>query len=248
MKYIRAAIKMVLFFGMTFGIYGVWFVADFIIPNKQYWRQYIFRLWARAYVVIAGIQIEVIGERPKPPFFLVSNHLSYTDIPVLRSVVDSVFVAKADIQRWVIAGKIISDMEMIFIDRENRRDIPRAGSKIIDKLHQGEGVIIFPEGTSSKGEGVLPFNSSFFEFAAQTDLPIHYASISYQVKGDEQKASDSICWWDDISFIRHLWQFFQLRKSRAIIIFGSETVVDPNRKELAKTLWDRVNEKFIPII
>ncbi len=248
MKYLRALVKMFLFFGSTFGLYGAWFVADFIIPNKQYWRQLIFRTWSRWFVQISGIKVDVIGETPKAPFFLVSNHLSYTDIPVLRSIIESVFVAKGDIESWLFAGKIVRDMGNIYIDRENRRDIPRAGSKILSKLHDGEGVIIFPEGTSTKGEEVLPFNSSFFEFAAQTDLPIHYASISYQVEGSDEKASEAICWWDDISFIEHLWKFFQLKECRAIISFGYESVVKPDRKELAKELWNRVNEKFIPVI
>jgi 1-acyl-sn-glycerol-3-phosphate acyltransferase len=248
MKYIRAAIKMFLFFSLTFGIYGIWFVCDFVIPNKQFWRQIIFRTWAKAFVRIAGMKIEVIGERPKPPFFLVSNHLSYMDIPALRSVVDSVFVAKADIERWMVAGKIISDMGMIFINRGNRRDIPRAGSKILEKLHDGEGVIVFPEGTSTRGEKVLPFNSSFFEFAAKTDLPIHYASISYMTENEDERASRAICWWEEISFMEHLWRFFQLRKCRAIISFGSEPVVEDDRKQLAQKLWNRVSEKFIPVI
>jgi 1-acyl-sn-glycerol-3-phosphate acyltransferase len=248
MKYIRAFIKMILFFASSFGLYGVWFIADFIIPNKQYWRQLIFRTWGRWFVRIAGMEVEVIGEKPKPPFFLVSNHLGYADIPVLRSVIESVFVAKADIESWFLAGKIVRDMGMIYIDRENRRDIPRAGEDILETLRGGEGVIIFPEGTSTNGETVLPFNSSFFEFAAKTDLPIHYASITYQIEDGEEKASDVICWWDDISFIEHLWGFFQLKGCKAIITFGCEAVAKPNRKELAKELWDRVNEKFIPVI
>lgn len=249
MRYIRAALKMIAFFGMTFSCYGVWFAGKAFIPNKQFWRQLLFRNWARAFVRIAGMKVEVIGERPRPPFFLVSNHLSYMDIPALRSVVESVFVAKADIAGWFLAGRIISDMGIIFINRENRRDIPRAGSQILEKLHQGEGVIIFPEGTSTKGEKVLPFNSSFFEFAARTDLPIHYASISYRTgDGDDAKASNVICWWEEISFIEHLWRFFQLRGCRAIISFGSEPVVEPDRKQLARKLWSRVSEKFIPVI
>ena len=167
MKYIRAFIKIILFFASSFGLYGVWFVADFIIPNKQYWRQLIFRTWGRWFVRIAGMEVEVIGEKPKPPFFLVSNHLGYADIPVLRAVIESVFVAKKDIEGWFLAGKIVRDMGMIFINRENRRDIPRAGAEILDTLRDGEGVIVFPEGTSTNGEKVLPFNSSFFEFAAK---------------------------------------------------------------------------------
>ena len=72
---------------------------------------------------IAAMKIETIGPVPHAPFFLVCNHLSYMDIPAIRAVVDGVFVAKADIRGWFVAGKIISDMGMIFIDRQNRRDI-----------------------------------------------------------------------------------------------------------------------------
>ncbi len=248
MKNLRALIKMIVFLGATFGLYGIWYVGDFIIPNKQYWRQIIFGLFSKSFVKISGMKIEVIGERPKAPFFLVSNHLSYTDIPALRAVIQSVFVAKADIIDWFAAGRIFRDMGTIFINRENRRDIPRAGAEILEKLNAGEGVVVFPEGTSTKGEKVLPFNSSFFEFAAKTDLPIHYASITYQIENSEKKASNIVCWWEDISFMEHLWRLFQLKEYKAIINFGYESVVNPNRKELAKELWNRVNEKFIPVL
>ena len=139
-------------------------------------------------------------------------------------------------------------MGAIFINRENRRDIPRAGAEIIEKLNDGEGVIVFPEGTSTKGEKVLPFNSSFLEFAARTDLPVSYVAITYQTPFDQPKASNVICWWEDIGFAAHLLRLFQVRKFTAIINFGDDTVLKTNRKELAKTLWKKVNEKFIPVV
>lgn len=219
-----------------------------MIPNKQYWRQIIFRTWANWFVVISGMEVELIGEKPVPPFFLVSNHLGYSDIPALRSVIESVFVAKGEIRGWPIAGNAVRNMGNIFVDRTNRRDIPRAGANVIKKLEQGEGVIIFPEGTSTKGEKVLPFNSSFFEFAAKAGLPVHYASITYQINNSETKASEVICWWDDTSAIVHLWRFFQVRKFKAIISFGCESVAHTNRKKLAKELWSKVSEKFIPVL
>lgn len=248
MKYLRALIKMILFFVSTFGLYGIWYIGDFVIPNKQYWRQISFGLFSKSFVKISGMKLEVIGECPKAPFFLVSNHLSYTDIPALRTVIESVFVAKADIKSWFVAGRIFRDMGTVFINRENRRDIPRAGAEILEKLKDGEGIVVFPEGTSTKGEKVLPFNSSFFEFAAQTDLPIHYASITYQIENSEKKASNIVCWWEDISFFEHMWRLFKLKEYKAIINFGCESVVKPDRKELAKELWNKVNEKFIPVL
>lgn len=248
MKYFRATIRFILFIGFTIGIYSSWFIGAFFIPNKQFWRQVIFRKWSNGFVALAGMQIEVIGESPKAPFFLVANHLSYMDIPVLRSVAEGVFVAKGEIDSWPLAGKMVRDMGMIFVDRARRRDIPRAGSMIIERLSEGEGVIVFPEGTSTRGDGVLPFNSSFLEFAANTDVPVTYAAITYRTPDGEVNASDSICWWDDTSFAAHLWQLFTLSNSTALVTFGEQPVINPDRKELARELTDKVRAKFIPVI
>ncbi len=73
------------------------------------------------------MNLELVGTPPKPPFFLVSNHLSYVDIPVLRLAANGIFVAKSEIKDWFLAGAMIRNMGNIFIDRKNRRDIPRAG-------------------------------------------------------------------------------------------------------------------------
>ncbi len=248
MKHLRAIVRFFLFITATFGLYGLWFVSSFFVPNKTYWRQLAFGWWTKSFVRISGMELEIIGEPPKPPFFLVTNHLSYVDIGALRSAVNGVFVAKAEVREWFLAGRIVKDMGVIFIDRKNRRDIPRAGAEIIQKLNDGEGVIVFPEGTSTKGEDVLPFNSSFLEFAAKTDLPVSYASISYRTPEGEPPASAMICWWEDISFVTHLLRLFTLKRFTAILDFGEESVVNPDRKQLAAQLRQRVKERFIPVI
>lgn len=248
MKYLRAIIRFPIFIVATLGLYGAWFILRVFIPNKTYWRQLAFELWTKSFVRISGMEIEVIGVPPRPPFFLVTNHLSYVDIAALRATVKGIFVAKAEVNSWFLAGRIVRDMGVIFIDRKNRRDIPRAGEEIIRKLNEGEGVIVFPEGTSTKGEDILPFNSSFLEFASQTDLPVSYASISYRTPAGEPPASTMVCWWEDISFMSHLFRLFMLKRYTAILNFGDESIVNPDRKELAAELRQRVMEKFIPVI
>ena len=248
MRSIRAAYRFTAFLVLTFGVYITWFVGSFFVPNKQYWRQLLFRFWARGFARIAGMKIEVIGPVPKPPFFLVSNHLGYVDIPAIRAVVDGIFVAKAEIRNWVVAGKMISDFGMVFVDRQNRRDIPRAGAKIIARLSDGEGVIVFPEGTSTKGDDVLPFNSSFLQFAAQTDLPVSYCSITYRTPEGEPPASQAVCWWDDTPFLSHILHLFSLPGFTAIINFGEAPIVSTDRKKLAGDLREKVRERFIPVL
>lgn len=247
MNYLLATVRLIAFLAATFGAYGAWLLGSFFIPNGLYWRQLIFRLWSRAFVRIMGMKIEVRGTPPKPPFFLVSNHLSYTDIPLLRAVAEGVFVAKGEIQGWFLGDRIVGDMGNVFVNRQKRRDIPRAGKQVLERLSGGEGVIVFPEGTSTKGEKVLKFNSSFLEFAAQTDLPVHYAVITYRMPADTPP-ENSVCWWaPEDTLIGHMWRLFQIPEFEAIVTFGEEPVQSSDRKELARRLWEKVSERFVPV-
>ena len=248
MRKIRAAVRMVLFMSATLGLYWFWFFTHFFIPNKIHWRQTIFGAWTRSFVSISHMKVKIVGTPPKPPFFLVTNHLGYADIGALRYAVKGIFVAKSEINEWFLAGRVCRGYGTIFINRTNRRDIPRAGEEIIARLAAGEGVIVFPEGTSTRGEEVLPFNSSFLEFAARGNVPVHYAALSYSTPPGELAASDAACWWEDIGFFPHLWRLFHVREYTATIVFGDEPVMNHDRKLLAAELRQHVAEKFIPVL
>ncbi len=247
MRTLITSIRFVKFVSATLGLYSFWFVARVFVRDKIRWRQTIFEAWARSFVSISKMNIVVNGEPPEPPFFLVTNHLSYTDIAAIRTAAKGVFVAKAEVEGWFLAGRICRDMGTIFIDRKNRRDIPRAGELIVERLDAGEGVIVFPEGTSTAGKEVLPFNSSFLEFAARRASPVSYAAITYTTPEGEPAASKIVCWGENIGFVEHLWQLLKLRSYTAIITFGDAPVTNSDRKLLAAQLHDRVEEDFTPV-
>lgn len=247
---IRVSIKIVLFFLMTFGVYSLWFFAPLLASQKRriQLREFIFEKWAQMFVRLAGAQIEMTGRPPEPPFLLVSNHTSYFDIAVLRSIVTGVFVAKADIANWPVAGRMVGNMGMIFINREQKRDIPRAGSEILAALERGEGVIIFAEGTTGDGQKVLPFKSSFLEFAAANNLPVHFASLTYNTPKGEMPAAEAVCWWrPEENFLSHLCKFFALSGIFCHVTFGDQPIISKNRKELTNRLWQAVSNQFVPV-
>lgn len=208
-------------------------------------RTGLFRRASRAALALLRLELRVLGTPPEPPFLLVTNHLSYLDVVVLASLVPGLFVAKAEVRRWPLLGPICRGFGTIFIDREDRRDLSRVLGEIEKALEYGEGVVFFPEGTSSPGDKVGPFRSPLLAVAARKALPVHYAALGYQTPEDAPPARLSVCWWGDMGFLPHLVSLFRLPRIEASLAFGPEPVVDTDRKRLAERLREGVERRSV---
>lgn len=252
MKWLRAAVRLILVTLLTVLHVLVLLLGSlftFASPRSRAgWRMFVFRSWSRWVLPVLGVQIEVEGEPPDPPFLLVSNHLSYLDIPVLGRYVGAIFVAKAEISNWPGIGFMCRAINTIFIDRTQRRDLQRVMREIDREMDHGMGVVLFPEGTSSKGTTVLPFRPSLLESAARSDTPVSWATLSYHTPEGEPPAHLSVCWWGGMDFSPHALQFAQLRRVHAKVVFGSERIHDVDRKELGRRLREAMLEHFEPVV
>lgn len=219
----------------------------FLSPRRRAsWRGGVTWLWARGFSLIIGMEIEVRGLAPEPPFYLVSNHLSYIDIIVLFTQVKGRFVAKWDIQSWPLFGRIAASAGTIFIDRGRKADILRVNELIENALKAGDGMVVFPEGTSSKGETILPFKPSLLQYVATTGMPVRFASIHYETPAHEPPAHMAIAWWGDMTFAGHALDLLKVSKFKAVVHFGADAVCGHDRKQLAQTLWHCVVKQFVP--
>ena len=252
MKLFRVATRFAAF-ACASAFFYLFFVAGkavlLLFPRRRlWWRKIILNSWARTLALIIRMKVEVSGQPPRPPFFLVSNHLSYVDIIAYASLLDCVFVSRADIADWPGIGLLARVVGTIFINRQSIHDIPRVIGLVNQKLDDGLGVILFPEGTSTIGEGVLPFKPSLLEPAARATYPVSYASISYRTPASERPASDIVCWWGDADFIPHLIDLLKVPRFEAFIMFGDHAIQADDRKVLARNLWQAVNNQFIPMV
>jgi 1-acyl-sn-glycerol-3-phosphate acyltransferase len=211
------------------------------------WRARVLHAWARVVACGLGMRMETRGEPPRPPFFLVSNHLSYTDIVLLAAQLPCVFVSKAEVGNWPIFGAVCRSVDTLFIDRENKRDIPRVTAAIEKILRDGRGVIIFPEGTSGRGDRVLRFKPSLLEPAARTGLPVSYASLHYETPPGGPPARDAVCWFGGAGFLSHVLGIVQLPWFRGTVTFGERPISGGDRKSLALRLHAAVEESFRPV-
>ena len=207
-----------------------------------------FQLWSRSLCRIFGVRVATFGTPPRPPFLLVSNHLSYVDILALGTRLPCVVVAKAEIDGWPIFGAICRSVNTIFIDRRLKRKLPEILRRIETALGAGQGIVIFPEGTSSAGAGVLPFRSSLLELAADLGRPVHYAAIGYRVPEGEMPVHLSVAWWADMPLSEHLKNFLALPRVECELRFGDEPVAAGDRKTLTAELEREVERRFRPMV
>jgi 1-acyl-sn-glycerol-3-phosphate acyltransferase len=159
-----------------------------------------------------------------------------------------VFVAKSEIAGWPLLGPLSRCANTVFIDRESLRDVKRVNGRIHKVLDRGEGLIMFPEGTSSKGVDVLPFRSSLLAPAASSGLPVHYVSLSYRTPRGAVPAEMSVCWWGDMTFAGHFYKLLQLPGFHCSLAFGQRTLQGDDRRTLARSLQTAVADTFTPVV
>jgi 1-acyl-sn-glycerol-3-phosphate acyltransferase len=206
------------------------------------------RLWGCAMCAILGVRREVEGRIPSGGAFLVaSNHLSYLDILVLGSLYPSLFLAKREIASWPLFGWIARGAGTLFIDREQAKDVVRAGREMSERLELGLPLTIFPEGRSSRGVEILPFQPSLLEPAARAGVPCFAASISYDTPGAALPPSRTICWHDSESLLTHFPRLIGLKRVVARVRFADVPVRSSDRKSLASALWAQANASFRPV-
>lgn len=169
---------------------------------------------------------------------LVSNHLSYVDILVISSVTPAMFVAKREVRSWPVFGFFAKCAGTLFVDREHRSRVGQTTGEIQTALDQGALVVLFPEGTSSNGETVLPFKSSLLEPATRQTHSLFAGLIQYKL--DDGNVSEEICYWKDMTLVPHLFNLLSKKIIRAQVSFTPIREGSTDRKELARQLHSEI--------
>jgi 1-acyl-sn-glycerol-3-phosphate acyltransferase len=185
--------------------------------------------WTRSYphhfmrfmAWLFGIKILVRGEMVEGgPLLIAANHASYLDIVVLEALGKVAFIAKLEVGAWPLFGVGAKVMRTIFVDRNRRGRAMHDRDQIQDRLKAGDALVLFPEGTSSDGNGVLPFKSSLLSVAeidlsdreARAGRPyrvrVQPVSIAYtRLNGVPmgRRNRPNFAWYGDMGLLDHLW-------------------------------------------
>ncbi len=252
MRTTRALLRILLISLWTAALLPIWAVGILFRLHdpmrRTAWRGRMTSRWARGVARIAGMRIQVTGTPPQAPFVLVANHLSYFDVILLQTRIQGTFVAKAEVKAWPFIGWLTRTVGTLFIDRKNRKDIFRVNALVEEALQRGDGIVFFPEGTSSKGDKVYPFKASLLDLAARRHSAVVPAAISYRTPPGETPAHLAVCWWGEMTFADHLLNLLKLPYFEATLVFGSESIQETDRKVLARKLKQQVQSYFFPVV
>ncbi|WLR56647.1 lysophospholipid acyltransferase family protein [Mesobacillus subterraneus] len=137
--------------------------------------------WAKTFMALTGSQIEVEGLHhiPEGPVLFASNHESNFDIPVLLGAIEKPFgfISKIEVKKVPVLSSWMEAINCVFIDRKNRDKAADSIMSGVELLKKGNSLVIFPEGTRSKGAPVGLFKAGGFRLAKDSGVPIVPISI-----------------------------------------------------------------------
>jgi len=239
---LKGLLRLLVFLPLTIFLVIIFMILKAILKplNLNYPVFLIRKSWSVLILRLFGLKLKVIGKQSYNSTIFVSNHISWTDILVIQSVLDIIFVAKSDVRKMPGLGFLAGIANTVFIDR-NPQKISKDSLILKKKIEKGELICFFPEGTSTDGLRVLKFKSGFFQLLFDGIYnqnkyikKVQPLSIYYKVH-NKNLSKDFYGWWGSMSIISHITKILCLSSGSVELKFhdslNSEEFND--RKEIA---------------
>lgn len=144
--------------------------------------------WMQGNIRRSGSTVEVIGKENlllDQTVVYISNHQGNFDIPLLITSIDQTigFISKIEAKKIPVIKTWMELIHCVFIDRSTLKSSAAAIIEGINEVKRGHSLVIFPEGTRSKGDQVGEFKHASFKLATKTGVPIIPITIdgSYKI-------------------------------------------------------------------
>jgi len=200
--------------------------------------------WHRFALFLMGVRVSVRGTlAPGRPLLLLSNHMSWLDIPVLASRVPLSFIAKKEVASWPVIGWLAKLQRSVFVDRQRRHRTAQVADQVAGRLARGDIIVLFAEGTSSDGNTVLPFRSALIgaahkaldgeESATVQPVALAYTRVQGLPLGRQHRTK--VAWFGDMDLAPHLKAVLANGAIDVEVVFGPphDLTLQTDRKAVA---------------
>lgn len=269
MSRLRATITLTGFLLMTLPLMPVQWALLRLGPRSAQRR---FPHWYHRHVCrLLGVRIHQVGSIAGGAggVLLISNHVSWLDIPVMSALAPLSFIAKREVGEWPFIGWLAKLQRSVFVDRDRRSSVDEQASAIRQRLAEGDTVVLFAEGTTGDGNRILPFKSSLFGAiglkparpAGDTDgsqsapveqrlaIAVQSMTIAYtRLHGMPIARAERplIAWYGDMDAASHAWQLLGLGPIDAEVRISDPVPLDDyaDRKVLARSMESEIVRQF----
>lgn len=167
----------------------------------------------RQLVAALPFKVTLRGELPQRPMLWVSNHVSWTDIPLLGMLTPLSFLSKAEVRQWPLAGWLAEKAGTLFI-RRGGGDAQRLREQIASQLGQQRPLLIFPEGTTTDGCSLRTFHGRLLAGAIDQGTPVQPVAIRYLRNGAPDPFAPFI---GNDDLVSHLLRLFAQPRGEVLI-------------------------------
>jgi 1-acyl-sn-glycerol-3-phosphate acyltransferase len=201
------------------------------------------QIWHRLCCGLLAVDVNPVGVRETGgPVLYVCNHASYLDVTVLGGLLDARFVAKAEVARWPVIGALSRLQGTIFIERR-AQGVRNQHDELRQAMQAGGSLVLFPEGTSSDGNHVLPFKSALFAAGDATvggvEVKVQPVTVAYSRHRGlpmGRRMRPYFAWYGDMTLVDHLWTCMGLGGVGVDVVFHEPVRLSQfeSRKALAR--------------
>ncbi|MCB5252037.1 MAG: lysophospholipid acyltransferase family protein [Candidatus Cloacimonetes bacterium] len=238
----------------SFFITGWWIVLSTKDPTLKRQRQvrhnnHLCKKLLKAF----GIKLKVnhperLAALKDSAYLMVSNHVSYTDIIVLASIEELVFITSVEMGNNPFLGSVTRLGGSLYTNRKQPVSLKKEIENFSRAIRQGFKVLLFPEATSTDGSTVREFKRSLFQIALDANCTILPVCIKY-LTIDGQKIDDSnrdlVAWYGDMEFVPHFMKLLGRKIEAEITIL--ESIVQPEEKtraELCMAVYSQIHDCY----
>ena len=222
------------------------------LPNRWKILSRLNRNYTLLLRLILNIKVTIAGDAgqlERGGYVVIANHVSYVDGIVLGSIFPIVFVSKREVKKWPIVGQWNVLCGTIFINRQRKNEVGTMVREMTRKLRQEANILLFPEGTSTNGEKMLPFQTVPLAAPLRSRSIIVPVTLAYTTI-DEQPVTavnrDFVYWYGDMDFVTHFWNLLGRRGVEVLVTLHPKIECfryadnSAGRKKLAEDCYNRV--------
>ena len=226
------------------------------LPNRWKIISRLNRNYTLLLRLILNIKVTVTGDEgqlERGGYVIIANHVSYVDGIVLGSIFPIIFVSKREVKSWPLVGQWNVLCGTVFINRQNKGEVGSLIQEMTRKLGQEANLLLFPEGTSTNGEKMLPFQTAPRAAPLRNRSIIVPVTVTYRTIDDRPVTAanrDLVYWYGDMEFVTHFWSLLGLRGIEVLVSIQPKIEcyryadTSAGRKKLAEDCYNRVLGRF----